>query len=133
MLSFALLGAITLSNQGMGLVAASVVAAGALGFALFRKDTEIENRRRAAIEGAGVLKGLGLNEIPAMLTDYAVGDYSGLASRAADASKRLLNPANIQTEFTAIFNNLLEAKLKDPTTRKAFLEEVQKKAAVYTA
>ena len=123
--------AVTLSTQSVVLVVAVCVAALALGVLLFKKDTEIENRRRHAIEAGSILQSLGLVEIPKMLTDYAVGDYSGLVQRLRDSSTRLLNPANIETEFNEVFSRLLDARLKDPARRKAFLDEVQKKAAVY--
>lgn len=130
MLSAVLFG-LTLSTNSVVLVVAVGVAALCLGVALFRKDTEIENRRRSAIEAANVLRGHGLKEIPTLLTDYAVGDYSGLVTRAKDLSRRLADPVLAEAEFNTVFERLLDAKLKDPQRSTAFLADVTKRAALY--
>ena len=46
---------------------------------LFKKDTEIENRRRAAGQLAAKLREMGFTELPEFFIDYSVGDYSGMA------------------------------------------------------
>ena len=78
----------------------------------FKKDTEIENRRRAAAKLAGVLRTFGLVKTPEFLIDYSVGDYSGMAERI----KRLVElftdgEEAVVKEFKAVFERCLDAKL----------------------
>lgn len=85
---------------------------------LFKKDTEIENRRRAAAELAAVLVKLGLKRIPKFLIDYSVGDYSGMAYSIVELAKLFLgDPAAVVAEFADVFENVLTAKLKTETGR----------------
>jgi len=85
---------------------------------MFRKDTEIEDRRRAAAELAGVLSGLGLRKIPDFLIDYSVGDYSGMGKKIADLARLFLSgEAAVLEEFKEAFGRVLDAKLKTPEGR----------------
>lgn len=80
---------------------------------LFRKDTEIENRRRAAAQMAATLRGLGLKQIPTFLVDYSVGDYSGMAHSIGETARLFMSGEDaVLREFSEVFANLLEAKLK---------------------
>lgn len=127
---FPLLAVVTLSNTGLALIGTSVAAAAGIGAWLFRKDTEVEHRRRAAVEASGVLRQYGLSILPDILNDYAVGDYSGLAARVRDSANKLLNPAQLEVEFGTIFNKLVETRLTDPQRREAFIADFLKKAGV---
>lgn len=104
-------------------IALAVVLAGILAYALvqwlFKKDTEIENRRRAAAQLAATLKGFGLVHIPEMLISYSVGDYSDLAERIHFWAKLLLAGGEeaVLKEFKQIFDRVMDAKLSNPEGR----------------
>ena len=122
---------VTLQPTGVALIVACCVAGVALGILFFKKDTEIENRRRAANEVASILQEKGLRIIPSILSDYAVGDYSGMVAKFKNAAKLLLNPQMANAEFDGVFTRMLEEKLKDPEQRAALVEKVTKLSAAY--
>lgn len=110
------------------LIAVGVVALGYVGGRfLYKKDTEKEERRRAAFKAAAGLQAQGLTVLPAFLEDYAVGDYSGMAKKLRDAASVLSNPAASQAEFANVFNKLLQAKLNDPAELAKIAEAVASK------
>lgn len=62
------------------LLAVVVVLVGVIaGRWLYSKDDKIEQRRKRAIKVAGVYGAAGFVHIEEFLTNYAVGDYSGMA------------------------------------------------------
>lgn len=78
----------------------------------FRRDTARENRRRAAAQMAQTLSGYGLTQLPKVLTDYSVGDYSGLASSVHDAAKLFLSGEEaVLKEFKEVFERILTKRL----------------------
>lgn len=92
-----------------------VVVAGA-GYAVvrwcFKKDTEIENRRRAAAKLAGILSDHGLRKTPEFLIDYSVGDYSGMAMKIKALAELFLDGEEaVIREFKDVFERCLNAKL----------------------
>lgn len=122
----------SLSLSSLLIVALSGVA-GWLGTKwMFKKDHEVEQRRRAAAELAATLYAVGLKTIPQFLLDYSVGDYSGMARKIADVGKTFLSgEAAVLAEFEDVFSNLLGAKLKTEEGRtyiKAKLAEIEKSA-----
>lgn len=56
---------------------------------LYKKDTEVEDRRRAAAQLAGVYRSAGLIHTAEFLEDYSVGDYSGMAKKIKKAADLL--------------------------------------------
>jgi len=85
---------------------------------LFKKDEEIEDRRRGAAKLAGVLSKLGLKRIPEFLIDYSVGDYSGMTEKFAELARLFLDGEGaVVAEFAAVFDSVLEAKLKTEAGR----------------
>jgi len=128
---FPTLFALSIPPVGVALIVACCVAGVALGILFFKKDTEIENRRRAAAKVATILTGKGLLIIPSILSDYAVGDYSGMVAKMKNAADMLLNPAAAGAEFDGVFARMLEEKLKDPEQRAALVEKVNKLSAAY--
>lgn len=85
---------------------------------LFTKDTEVENRRRAAFHLAGTLKKYGLVQIPNFLGDYAVGDYSGMFEKIHDFAKLVLSGEDaVVKEFEQVASNVLDAKLSSAEGR----------------
>lgn len=78
-----------------------------------RKDTEVENRRKAAIKASQYLAGKGLKRLPQMLECYAVGDYSGLAKSVHSFADLVTgDPKALATEFEDVFRSELDAQLK---------------------
>jgi len=85
---------------------------------LFKKDTEIENRRRAAAQLAGKLQSYGLVKTPAFLIDYSVGDYSGMAEKIKALVETFLSGDEAVTkEFESVFAKCLDAKLASESGR----------------
>ncbi len=101
---------------------AVVVILAAVGFCvgkwLFKKDTEIEDRRRSAGRLAVVLSKVGLVRTPEFLLDYAVGDYSGMAQKLKALVDLFVSGDDaVIAEFSKVFDNVLEAKLKSESGR----------------
>ena len=77
------------------------------------KDTEAENRRRAAAKLASKLQAIGLRKLPEFLIDYSVGDYSGMANKIHALSELFLaGDEPVLAEVDTVFRNVLDAKLK---------------------
>lgn len=97
---------------------------------LFTKDTEIENRRRAAAKLAAKLQAVGLRKTPEFLIDYSVGDYSGMARKIQTLAEMFLDSEEpVLAEVETVFRNVLDAKLKSEEGRAyiaAKLAEVTK-------
>lgn len=93
---------------------------------LFKKDTEMENRRRAAFHLAATLKASGLKRIPEFLGDYAVGDYSGMYEKIHDLAKLSLagGDAAVMQEFEKVFDNVFAAKMMTEAGRAALLAKM---------
>jgi hypothetical protein len=85
---------------------------------LYRKDTEIENRRRGAARLAGTLRSIGLKKTPEFLEDYSVGDYSGMGRKVKQLGELFLaGEAAVLEEFEQVFEGLLNARLKTEVGR----------------
>lgn len=104
---------------------------------LFTKDTEIENRRRAAAKLAAKLEAMGLKKLPAFLIDYSVGDYSGMANKIHQLAEMFLEGDEpVMAELDTVFQNVLTAKLATEEGRAfiaAKLAEVAKAVAPVVA
>lgn len=94
---------------------------------LFKQDTEVENRRRAAIKISSSMKEHGLEKVAAFLEDYSVGDYSGMVKKMKDLGAILADPAMADLEFDKVFTKLLDVKLNDPAKRAKLLEAINAK------
>jgi hypothetical protein len=96
----------------------------------FKKDTEIENRRRAAGQLAAKLKEMGFTELPELFIDYSVGDYSGLGSKIkAVAQKMMSGEKAVLAEISDVFDKLLKIRLATIEGRmmvKSELESMEK-------
>jgi len=85
---------------------------------LFKKDTEVENRRRGAAKLAACLKAYGLQRIPEFLIDYSVGDYSGMAEKIKGLAEMFLaGEESVVKEFDAVYDRVLVEKLKTEAGR----------------
>ena len=79
---------------------------------LFKKDTEIENRRRAAAQLANKLSEMGFKELPVFFLDYAVGDYSSMAFKLTELARTMMSGEKaILAELDDVFSKLLQIKL----------------------
>jgi len=79
---------------------------------LFQKDTEVENRRRAAGLLATKLSNYGLKRVPALLICYSVGDYSGLFEGVREIFKLFLEDEDaLMKELDGVFESVLAVKL----------------------
>ena len=79
---------------------------------IFRVDTEIENRRREAGHLAAKLREMGFKELPELLIDYSVGDYSGMTYKVSLVVKKMMNnDKEIIAELSDVFDKLLKIKL----------------------
>lgn len=86
---------------------------------LFKKDTEIENRRKSAAELAATLKAMGFVRLPELFINYSVGDYSGMARQIADVAKTLAGGEKaVLAECAAVFSTLLDVNLRTPEGRE---------------
>jgi len=94
-------------------IVALIAAVGFLGAKwLFKKDTEIENRRRDAAKLAASLKAYGLVRIPDFLIDYSVGDYSGMAEKMKTLAEMFLSGEEaVVTELDGVYERVLSQKL----------------------
>lgn len=103
---------------------------------VFTKDTEIENRRRAAAKLAAKLQAIGLRKTPEFLIDYSVGDYSGMANKIHTLAELFLDGEEpVLAEVETVFRNVLDSKLKTEEGRAfiaAKLAEVAKAAETVT-
>lgn len=81
---------------------------------LYKKDTEVEDRRRSAIKLAAAMRNKGLTRVADFYENYAVGDYSGMLKGLKDAAVLLSHDASLQGEFAVVFDKLLAEKLADP-------------------
>ena len=79
---------------------------------LFKKDTEIEARRRAACQLAASLRETGFKALPEFFMDYAVGDYSGMAYKLKEVALKMTQGEKaILAELDDVFLRLLTIKL----------------------
>ena len=100
-------------------ILALIAAVGFLGAKwLFKKDTEIEDRRRGAAKLAASLKAYGLIRIPDFLIDYSVGDYSGMAEKMKTLAEMFVSGEEaVVTELDAVYERVLASKLKSVAGR----------------
>lgn len=93
---------------------------------LFRKDTEIENRRRRAVELSAKLTGLGFKSMAELFMDYAVGDYSGMFSKMAMVVEKLRgNDKDVLADLSDVFDNLMKMKLATQEGRALVRTELE--------
>jgi hypothetical protein len=85
---------------------------------LLQKDEETEQRRRGAAKLAAVLTSLGLKRLPDLLTDYSVGDYSGMAHKIGETSRLFLEGEEaVVKEFETVFQRVLDVRLRTEAGR----------------
>jgi hypothetical protein len=119
------------SQTGALLIGVSVLCAVFAAYFFYRKDSEIETRRKHAIKCSQILSSMGFVKLPALLTDYAVGDYIRVAHDLELLASELLNPKSLAAEVEQVFLNVLQAKLADPQQRKQLVQDVLTRAAAH--
>jgi hypothetical protein len=93
---------------------------------LFRKDTEVEARRRQAVELSAKLTAMGFKSMAELFMDYAVGDYSGMFAKMAMVVEKLKgNDKDILADMSDVFDNLLKMKLAVREGRALVREELE--------
>lgn len=97
----------------------------------FQKDTAIEQRRKAASRLAGQLRQYGFKRLPRFVENYSVGDYSGMVHELASAAEDLSDAKVAATELDGVFQYSIEAKAKDPETRAALYDKIDKLKVAY--
>ncbi len=106
-----------------------VLAAVAMYFAakwIFRVDTVVENRRREAAHLAAKLSEMGFKELSTVFLNYAVGDYSGMASQISIVVQRLRgNDKDIFEDMRDVFDKLLKVKLSMKEGRMMVRSELE--------
>lgn len=97
---------------------------------LFKKDTEVENRRRAAGLLAAKLTEMGFKELPLFFIAYSIGDYSGMAHMLGTIAQKMMSGEKaVLAELEDVFGKLLTIKLNSTEGRhlvKTKLAEVEK-------
>jgi len=87
-----LIAATVIGPKDLAIIGMAAMCAAALVAWLYRKDTAIEQRRKHAIELASLLKSYDLDRLGGIVTNYAVGDYSGLVHEIELLLKEISNP-----------------------------------------
>lgn len=102
----------------------AIVAGIAVAKALYRVDDRIEKRRAAAAKTAGVLEGLGLELVPAMLQKYSIGDYDGFFNDLHHLAEILQNPAKVAELIAGVFYKQVPTRLAAEEDRLKLLKAV---------
>lgn len=121
---FALAFAVT-SEQAVILVLVVVVAALLAGF-LYRKDTEKENRRRAALDISSTLSAWGFKRFSTFFANYGIGDYSGMVAEIIALGKLASSQKDLVGELREVMLRMIEHDMKDGDQRKVLFEKVEK-------
>lgn len=122
---YALFADMSVSPMGATVIGLAGVAAFLAGKTLFQKDTEIENRRKAAIDVAGILSAEGFKRLPGFVTNYAVGDYSGMVHELKAVARDFRDPTVLEAELDAVFTKQLERRAKDPGKKPVLAAKLQ--------
>jgi hypothetical protein len=118
-----LLGAFIITSTMLYSIAAAVAIGACVALIYNRWDSRREERRDAAIDVANFLKDkIGCVFLPALMRAYAVGNYSKVAAKLADAAEILVNPERVEEEVDRIRKNVLKAALQDPVTREKLMK-----------
>jgi hypothetical protein len=101
----------------------AVIGVALLHFAIHARAARAR-RREAAGKVATKLTQMGLSILPAVLTDYAEGNYPKLIYDLDHAIKTLLDPAAAAAEFDGLLAKMTAVKISDPNQATIFLKQV---------
>lgn len=83
----------------------------------FKVDKSVEARRRQAITLSSTLASNGMTWVPALLVDYAVGDYESVGVKLGHLAITIEKDPTLKAEFDTVFQKLLASKFQDPTAK----------------
>lgn len=83
----------------------------------FKVDKSVEARRRQAITLSSTLTSNGMTWVPALLIDYAVGDYESVGVKLGHLAITIEKDPTLKAEFDTVFQKLLATKFQDPTAK----------------
>lgn len=107
-------------------LAAFTLLAVLVGILLFKVDTKIENRRKRAIDLSNLLASKGFKDLPELLKDYAVGDYSGAFEKVEYLWAKYSDPATSNGAVSELLEKLLKQALDNPDTAAKVVSIVDK-------
>lgn len=116
----------TLSSASLPILVAAAVAIYFGAKFLFKKDEQIEDRRRQAIKLAGECKTCGLEFLSPVLEDYAVGDYSGILHRLRALADDVRSDSQRQALLDRVFETQLAARMKTPESRQQIVNAMSR-------
>jgi len=94
----------------------------------FKKDDEIEDRRRLAQQAAAELRKIHDDVLAGLLEDYAIGDYSGVVKRIREIIGTLLKPDGViemRAELVfAVLPELLKGDKYDTRLRRVIAQAI---------
>jgi hypothetical protein len=127
-----LLSTLVVGPMGIALIITVSLLAACLGYLAFKGDAALKHRRMDAMKASGNLRSKGLEILPNMLDDLAVGDLVSLEHRIRDFIDVLNNPKKLDAEFEKVVAHINDAKLKDPATRLPYLKSLVTMANSYS-
>src|SRR5688572_23977966 len=123
----------TLTSASLPLIAIAAVGIYFGAKFLFKKDENVEDRRRQAIKLAGECKTCGLDFLSPVLEDYAVGDYSGILHRLRTLSEDVRSDSQRQALLDRVFETQLAARMKTPEARQQIVLAMSRLDASHAA
>ena len=108
--------AITLSPLFLFTVVATLVAAAGLGYFLFGKKQDLDERRKAADELADDLKANGFTLIAGVLDPYSRGDYDEALNATVVARQIMKNPVTRKAHLQELCLTLAKKQCEDDET-----------------
>ena len=98
---------------------ALAVTAFFIGSQLFTVKQWESSWKTSAIDTAGAMTKAGLTHTPKILNRLAVGDLAGAFQEVKTLADIFKDPKQLAAEFQTVFQNMLNASLKDPVQSKA--------------
>lgn len=108
-----MLGSIVLDPMFLALCGVTLLCAVLLGGFFYRKDNEIEERRKKAADISAYFKGIGMSHTSAFFRDYSVGDYDGMWVEAKAAIGILENETQRNAQELEVAKRLAAEVFKD--------------------
>lgn len=124
--------AMTLSPETLALIAACAVLGIFIAQKLYSFDDRVEQRREEALDIVKVLSANGFNKLPDILGKYAIGNYDEGWRALKQLAKDYKDPKVLEHDLENVFDKMVERKVKNEETRKAFFEKMHKLEAQYT-
>ena len=116
--------AFAISGEHALIIVLGAVAVAALIGWLLRKDTAQEKRRKAYVQLATFLQQWGFNKLASIVTNIAVGDYSGVVQETMMLAEMMRDPKQAMVILSENFLYQLPKRLDDAGDRIKLLEIV---------